>query len=236
MTHGLLIGRNPPSPAVVNRWRARCRSGCNTPAHRADVAVRGARSRPRTTSSADSTTHPDVRPRSPKRWAAGSSPAGGTAEVLVGGVRPLDRRVLRCKSRCNAEPSVRLASRLWQLLFDRDVPLVAQPPPSRSMSLGRVFVETSRARFWGCRACGPGVGHIRPILRRCGAGHFQVSRGLHAPERSICVRAEDLSTSADAPPRHDRNTQRPTKASDDATAATALDAQHSDTNATNRGL
>jgi hypothetical protein len=68
-----------------------------------------------------------------------------------------------------------------------------------SMSLGRVFVETSRARFWGL----PGVppwGRPHPTnLAGVWGRPLPGQPRLHAPERSICVRAEDLSTSADAP-------------------------------------
>jgi hypothetical protein len=63
-------------------------------------------------------------------------------------------------------------------------PVVAEPP-SRSMYLGLVPVETSRAKFWGfARRAALGVAdQSGGAWRR----PFQVSPGSHAPDRSVCT-------------------------------------------------
>jgi hypothetical protein len=83
---------------------------------------------------------------------------GAPAKVVVDVVQGAGRLNAGARPGALLGPQVYLASELPQSLLDESAPLAAQPP-SRSMYLGRLPVERSRASSGTCAACALGWPH-----------------------------------------------------------------------------
>jgi hypothetical protein len=156
-------------------WTSGCESRCNNAANALDAPTprgRSARPEPVQRTGADAL---DARSRSPKRKAAGSSPAGCTAKVLVDVVQARGSIELRCTSSCNGRPSSSPCQRSLAAIRQGVCAGGRGASSFPCKQLGHFPVETSRASSGTCAGACPRLA-ASDQSAVC-VGHFRLDGG-----------------------------------------------------------